>query len=57
MVSEAYKQRAHNLVQKAKEKGLVKNYREFCKSDIAKRTALSEKEIAYYISKNEEERK
>ncbi len=51
MVSKVYKQKAHKLVQEAKEKGLVTKYREFSKTELAKKTALTEEEIAYYISK------
>ncbi len=52
MVDEAFKKRASNLVKKAKEKGLIKTYKEFCKTNIAKKTALSKKEAAYYTSMN-----
>lgn len=50
MVKESYKERAKNLTKIAKEKGLIKTYDDFCKTDIAKKTALSKKEIAYYTS-------
>lgn len=54
MVNETYKTKVHNLVQRAKEKGLVKSYKEFCKTDIAKNSELSKEEIAYYTSKRED---
>ena len=50
MVSKSYKKRASDLVKKAKEKGLIKTYDEFCKTDIAKKTKLSEDEAKYYTS-------
>lgn len=57
MVSEVYKQKARNLVKKAKEKGLIQTYEEFRKTDLAKETALTEEEVAYYISKKKEDTK
>ena len=54
MVSEAYKKRADSLVKKAKEKGLIKSYEDFLKTDLAKETSLTKEEVAYYISKKEE---
>ena len=51
MVSKVYKQKAHKLVQEAKEKGLVTKYKEFSKTELAKKTSLKEDEVAYYISK------
>lgn len=56
MVSETYKKRAHALVEAAKKKWSIKDYKEFLKTDLAKETALSDEESAYYISKNEEEK-
>lgn len=54
MVSKVYKQKAHKLVQEAKEKGLVTKYKEFSKTELAKKTALTEDEAAYYIYKQKE---
>lgn len=51
MISESYKKRAHDLVNKAKEKKLIKTYEEFCKTDLAKKTKLTEEEASYYTSK------
>lgn len=56
MVSESYKQRAHKLIKEAKKKGLITNYQDFLKTDLAKKTALTKEESAYYISKKEEEK-
>lgn len=56
MVSKSYKKRASDLVKKAKEKGLIKTYDEFCKTDIAKKTKLSEDEAKYYTSSKKEGR-
>lgn len=52
MINKSYKTKAHNLVQQAKEKGLIKKYRDFCDSSLGKCTTLSEEEIEYYTSKN-----
>ena len=56
MVSESYKQRAKSLVKTAKEKGLIKTYKEFNKTTLAKETALTKEEVAYYISKKKEDK-
>ncbi len=52
MVSEVSKRRAHDLVKLAKEKGKITKYSDFCKTKLAKDTALSKKEITYYTSKD-----
>ncbi len=54
MASKSYKQKADKLIKRAKEKGLITKYEDFLKTDLSKETALSEKEAAYYISKNKE---
>ena len=51
MADKNYKKRVSSLIKKAKEKGLVKTYDEFCKTDKAKKIALSEDDVAYYTSK------
>lgn len=51
MVSEFYKKKASSLIRKSKETGLVKTYKDFCKTKLANETALSEEEIAYYTSR------
>ena len=50
MVSKEYKERANKLVKQAKAKGLVIKYKDFLKTDLAKKTALTKEETAYYIS-------
>ena len=57
MKNEALQKKAHSLVKKAKEKGLVRKYKDFLKADLAKETALTDEEKTYYISKKEEENK
>lgn len=53
MVNNLYKNKVKELISKAKKKGLVKTYSDFCKTDEAKKTALSKDEIMYYTSGNE----
>ena len=53
MVNNLYKSKVKELISKAKKKGLVKTYSDFCKTDEAKKTALSKDEIMYYTSGNE----
>ena len=57
MVSEVYKKKASSLVKRAKEKGKVVKYKDFCRTKEAKETALTKEEITHYISKKEEEKK
>ena len=57
MVNEVYKSKAHSLVQRAKEKGLIKSYKDFCNTKIAEETKLAEDEVAYYISEKKEDKK
>ena len=49
------KKKVSDLMEKAKEKGVIKTYKEFCKSDVSKETTLTKEEVTYYISKNKEE--
>ena len=51
MVSKEYQERAKKLIKTAKEKGLITKYSDFSKTELAKKTALTKEEIAYYISK------
>lgn len=51
MVNDSYKGRAKALISKAKSKGLVQKYSDFCKSEIAKRATLSSEEVSYYTSR------
>ncbi len=52
MVNNLYKSKVTSLIEKAKRKGLVKSYSDFCKTEEGKKTKLSEDEIVYYTSKN-----
>lgn len=52
MVNSLYKSKVTELIEKAKKKGLVKSYSEFCKTEEGKETELSENEIVYYTSKS-----
>ena len=56
MVNKDYNTRTKGLIKRAKEKGLVKSYKEFCNTKIAEETKLSEDEVAYYISENKEDK-
>lgn len=55
MVNNLYKSKVANLIEKAKKKGLVKSYSDFCKTPKAKEDALTKDEIIYYTSQNEGE--
>lgn len=50
MVNNLYKARITDLIAKAKEKGKIKTYSEFCKTKEAKENALNEEEIIHYTS-------
>lgn len=53
MIDEKLKERASNLVERAKKKGLIRTYDEFCETKEAEESALSEEDIIYYTSKYE----
>ena len=55
MVNNLYKARVTELIAKAKEKGKIKTYSEFCKTKEAKQNALTKEEIIYYTSMQEGE--
>ncbi|MBR1653856.1 MAG: type II toxin-antitoxin system PemK/MazF family toxin [Clostridia bacterium] len=57
MKNDLYKEKVSKLISKAKEKGLIKKYSEYCQTEEMKQMALSEEESKYYITKNEEEKK
>jgi len=57
MVNNLYKVKVSALIEKAKAKGLVKNYSQFCKTEEAKKTALSKEEVNYYTSVSKGETK
>ena len=42
------KEKAHRLVEISKEKGLIKNYSDWCETEEAKEYAISEEESKYY---------
>ena len=54
MNKDNYKSRVQELIEKSKEKGLIKTYYEFLETDEAKEYALAEEEVKYYISKHNE---
>lgn len=51
------KSKISELTLKAKKKGLIKEYSEFCKSKEGKQSKLSDEEVIYYTSKNKKESK
>lgn len=53
MVNNLYKSKVTDLIKKAKKKGLVKTYSQFCQTEEGKETSLSKDEIIYYTSINE----
>lgn len=50
MVNNFYKFRVTNLIVKAREKGLVKSYSQFCETECGKKKLLAKDEINYYTS-------
>lgn len=57
MVNSLYKEKVSALIAKAKERGAIKSYSQFCESSKGKATMLSKDEIIYYTSKNKGETK
>lgn len=51
MVDVDYKRRATELVKKARQKGLITKYSDFCKSKESKDYAVSKQDVVYYTSK------
>lgn len=51
MVNVDYKKRAAELVKKARQKGLITKYSDFCKTKESKEYALSKQDVIYYTSK------
>lgn len=51
MIDNFLKEKAHQLVELAKSKGLVMKYEDFIKTDLAKETALTTEEIQHYKEK------
>lgn len=54
MASDVYKKRVKEIINKAKDKGLIKTYTEFCETEDAKSFCVTEEEAVYYTSLNEE---
>lgn len=52
MNKDNYKLKVKELIQKSKEKGLIKTYEEFLETDEAKEYALVQEEVEYYTSNN-----
>ena len=50
MVDNLYKSKVSKLIEKAKKKGLVKKYSDFCETEEGKKLALSKHETIYYTS-------
>ena len=50
MVDNLYKSKVSKLIEKAKKKGLVKKYSDFCETEEGKKLALSKDETIYYTS-------
>lgn len=51
MNKDNYKLKVKELIEKSREKGLIKTYEEFLETDKAKEYALTEEEVHYYTSK------
>ncbi len=54
MVNNSYKSKAKDLVLKAKNKGLITKYSEFCRTKLGKSSSLTQEEIKYYTSISKE---
>lgn len=57
MVNNLYKTKVSEVIEKAKKKGLIKTYSEFCETEEGKKSALTKEEIIYYTSRNKGETK
>lgn len=53
MISVDYKKRVAEIIKQAQQKGLVKKYSDFCKTEKSKDYAMSKEEVIYYTSKKE----
>lgn len=54
MVSDVYKKKVKDIVNKAKDKGLIRTYSEFCETEDLNILNVAEEEAVYYTSLNEE---
>lgn len=57
MVNNLYKKKVTSLIARAKQRGAIKSYSQFCETNRGKETALSKDEIIYYTSKDKGETK
>lgn len=57
MSSDIYKKKVKEIINKAKDKGLVKTYSEFCETEDASILYVAEEEELYYTSLNEANQK
>ena len=57
MVNNSYKTKVQGLIAKAKQKGKIVKYADYCKTNEAKTHALNKEEVNYYISNNKEDTK
>lgn len=57
MVNNLYKAKVADLIAKSKERGLIRTYSDFCKTEEGKKSSLTKDEIIYYTSKNKGETK
>ena len=54
MVNNSYKTKVQGLIAKAKQKGKIIKYADYCKTGEANIHALNKKDVDYYISNNKE---
>jgi len=54
MASDVYKEKVEEIINKAKDKGLVKTYTEFCETEDAEIFSVKEEDAVYYTSLNKE---
>lgn len=52
MVNNLYRARVTDLIERAKQKGLVKTYSQYCKTEDGKKTAMTKDETNYYTSRD-----
>ena len=50
MDKESYKTKIKELIEKSKEKGLIKTYEEFLETEESKKYAMVQEEVEYYLS-------
>lgn len=52
MINNDYKSKISNIINTAKEKGLIKTYSEFCNTEESNLLSLAEEDVVYYTSNN-----